>query len=206
MSKFCFMDKTKSNKHFILGSSSKRRLELLGQIGIKPNLILSPNIDEKIFSKELPRTYVKRMSLEKNRVFQQKYSQSIILTADTVVSVGRRILPKTIDIKKAEECLKLISGRRHKVFTSFTLYTPPNTIKTNTIQSIIKFKRLHPDEISYYLASKEWEGKAGGYAIQGIAASFVNFISGSYSNVVGLPLAELYRALIFLGYKFKNDQ
>jgi len=199
------MDKTKLNKHFILASSSKRRLELLSQIGVKPDLILSPNIDEKIFSKELPHIYVKRMSLEKNRVFQQKYPESIILTADTVVSVGRRILPKTMDINKAEECLKLISGRRHKVFTSFTLHTPNSSLKTKTIKSIIKFKRLHPDEISYYLASKEWKGKAGGYAIQGIAASFINFISGSYSNVVGLPLAELYRLLISIGYNFKND-
>ena len=198
------MDKTKLNKHFILASSSKRRLELLSQIGVKPDLILSPNIDEKIFSKELPHIYVKRMSLEKNRVFQQKYPESIILTADTVVSVGRRILPKTMDINKAEECLKLISGRRHKVFTSFTLHTPNSSLKTKTIKSIIKFKRLHPDEISYYLASKEWKGKAGGYAIQGIAASFINFISGSYSNVVGLPLAELYRLLISIGYNFKN--
>jgi septum formation protein len=199
------MDKTKLNKHFILASSSKRRLDLLGQIGVKPDLILSPNIEEKILYKELPRKYVERMSLEKNRVFQQEYSQSIILTADTVVSVGKRILPKAMDIKSAEECLKLISGRRHKVFTSFTLYTPNNSLKTKTIQSIIKFKRLHPDEMIYYLASKEWEGKAGGYAIQGIASSFINFISGSYSNVVGLPLAELYRTLTSIGYKFKND-
>ena len=199
------MDKTKLNKHFILASSSKRRLELLSQIGVKPDLILSPNIDEKIFSKELPHIYVKRMSLEKNRVFQQKYPQSIILTADTVVSVGRRILPKTTDVNLAEECLKLISGRRHKVFTSFTLYSPNSSLKTKTIQSIIKFKRLHPNEISNYLDTKEWKGKAGGYAIQGIAASFVNFISGSYSNVVGLPLAEIYRVLISIGYKFKND-
>ena len=200
------MDLTKLNKHFILGSSSIRRLELLNQIAVKPDLILSPNIDEKIFSRELPRAYVERMSIEKNRVFQQKYFESIILTADTVVSVGRRILPKTMDINTAEKCLQLISGRRHKVFTSFTLYTPHNSLKTKTIKSIIKFKRLHPDEISYYLSSKEWEGKAGGYAIQGIAASFINFISGSYSNIVGLPLAELYRTLISIGYKFKNDE
>ena len=199
------MDKTKLNKHFILASSSQRRLELLRQIGIKPNLILSPNINEEILCKELPLKYVKRMSLEKNRVFQQKYPQSIILTADTVVSVGRRILPKTTDVNLAEECLKLISGRRHKVFTSFTLYSPNSSLKTKTIQSIIKFKRLHPNEISYYLDTKEWKGKAGGYAIQGIAASFVNFISGSYSNVVGLPLAEIYSVLISIGYKFKND-
>ena len=199
------MDKNKLNKQFVLGSGSKRRLELLSQIGVKPDLVLLPNINEKVLSKELPHIYVQRMSLEKNKVFQQQYSQSIILTADTVVAIGRRILPKTMDANTAEECLKLISGRRHKVFTSFTLNTPHNSLKTKTIQSIIKFKRLHPDEISYYLATKEWEGKAGGYAIQGIAASFINFISGSYSNVVGLPLAELYRVLISIGYNFKND-
>ena len=198
------MDKTELNNHFILGSSSIRRLELLNQIGVIPDLILSPNINEDIFSKELPRVYVKRMSLDKNRVFQQQYPQSIILTADTVVSVGRRILPKTMDINTAEECLNLISGRRHNVFTSFTLYTPHNSLKTKTVKSVIKFKRLHSNEISYYLASKEWEGKAGGYAIQGMASSYINFISGSYSNVVGLPLAELYRALASIGYKLKN--
>ena len=199
------MDKNKLNKQFILGSGSKRRLELLNQMGVKPDLILSPNINEKIFSNELPRKYVQRMSTEKNIVFQPKYSQSIILTADTIVSLGRRILPKTIDINTAEECLNLISGRRHKVFTSFAIHSPKNSLKINTVQSIVKFKRLHPDEISYYLESNEWQGKAGGYAIQGIASSFVNFISGSYSNIVGLPLAELYRALISIGFKFKND-
>ena len=171
------MDRTELNKHFILASSSKRRLELLSQIGVKPDLILSPNIDEKIFSKELPRIYVERMSLEKNRVFQKKYPQSIILTADTVVSVGRRILPKTMDVTLAEECLKLISGRRHKVLTSFALYSPDFPLKVKTIKSTVKFKRLHPDELDYYLKSKEWEGKAGGYAIQGFAASYINFLS-----------------------------
>ena len=110
-----------------------------------------------------------------------------------------------MDINTAEECLKLISGRRHKVFTSFTLHSPNSSLKTKTIQSIIKFKRLHPDEINYYLATKEWEGKAGGYGIQEIAASFINFISGSYSNVVGLPLAELYRVLVSIGFNFEND-
>ena len=127
------------------------------------------------------------------------------MTADTVVSLGRRILPKTLDLKMAEECLKLISGRRHKVLTSFTLYSPDFPIKVKTIQSIVKFKRLSSDELNFYLKSKEWEGKAGGYAIQGIAASYVNFLSGSYSNVVGLPVAELYRALLSIGYKFNND-
>ena len=194
------------NKQFILGSQSERRLELLNQIGVKPDLILNPNINEIKKINELPLNYVKRMAIEKNYIFQAKYSGSIILTADTVVSVGRRILPKTIDIKTAEECLKLISGRRHKVFTCFALIAPKVSIKVKTIQSIVKFKRLTQEEINYYLLSNEWVGKAGGYAIQGKAASFINFLSGSYSNVVGLPLAELYRMLISIGYKFSNDK
>ena len=199
------MNKTKLNKQFILASGSKRRLELLNQISIKPDLVLTPDINETNYSQELPLNYVKRMSVEKNKVFQTKYSQSIILTADTVVSLGRRILPKALNLKMAEECLKLISGRRHKVLTSFTLYSPDFPIKVKTIQSIVKFKRLHSDELDYYLKSREWEGKAGGYAIQGLAASYINFLSGSYSNVVGLPLAELYRALLSIGYKFNHD-
>ena len=105
----------------------------------------------------------------------------------------------------AKECLQLISGRRHKVLTSFALYSPDFPLKVKTIKSIVKFKRLHPDELDYYLKSKEWEGKAGGYAIQGIAAAYINFLSGSYSNVVGLPLAELYRSLLSIGYNFNND-
>ena len=199
------MNKTNSNKQFILASGSKRRLDLLNQIYVKPDLILTPDIDEINLSNELPLDYVRRISIEKNKVFQSKYSESIILTADTVVSLGRRILPKTVNSQMAEECLKLISGRRHKVFTSFTLYSPDFPIKVKTTQSIVKFKRLHSEELNYYLKSKEWEGKAGGYAIQGIAASYINFLSGSYSNVVGLPLAELYRALLSIGYKFNND-
>ena len=200
------MDKSNLNNHFILGSGSERRIDLLKQIGVKPDLILTPNINEASKYKELPLSYVKRMAVDKNMVFQNKYPQSIILTADTIVSVGSRILPKAIDAKVAEECLRLISGRRHKVFTSFCLYSPNNPLKIKTTQSIVKFKRLEFKEISYYLETKEWQGKAGGYAIQGIAASFINFLSGSYSNIVGLPLAELYRMLLSLGYQFNNDK
>ncbi len=198
------MNKTKLNKQFILASGSKRRLDLLNQIAVKPDLILTPDINETYYPKELPQNYVRRMSIEKNKVFQSKYSQSIILTADTVVSLGRRILPKAINLKMAEECLNLISGRRHKVLTSFALYSPDTPLKVKTIQSIVKFKRLHSEELEYYLKSKEWEGKAGGYAIQGVAASYINFLSGSYSNIVGLPLAQLYRALLSIGYDFNN--
>ena len=200
------MSKSNVNKHFILGSGSERRINLLRQIGIYPDLILEPNINEENLSNELPLNYVKRMAFEKNKIFQEEYPQSIILTADTIVSVGRRILHKVTEVRQAEECLKLISGRRHNVFTCFCLFSPDNQLKIKTVQSVVKFKRLDPKEISYYLASNEWQGKAGAYGIQGIAASFINFLSGSYSNVVGMPLAELYRMLLSIGYQFNNDQ
>ena len=199
------MNNSNFNSHFILGSGSARRIDLLNQIGIYPDLILKPNINEVSQLNELPLNYVKRIATEKNKIFQSKHPHSIILTADTVVSVGRRILHKATEAKYAEERLRLISGRRHKVITCFCLFSPDNPFKIKTVQSIVKFKRLDAKEISYYLALNEWKGKAGGYAIQGIAASFINFLSGSYSNVVGLPLAELYRMLLSIGYKFNND-
>ena len=200
------MNKSNVNKHFILGSGSSRRIDLLHQIGVYPDLILKPNINEVNQKNELPLNYVKRIAVEKNKIFQDKYPSSIILTADTVVSVGRRILHKVTEAKQAEEYLKLISGRRHKVLTSFCLFSPDNQLKIKTVQSVVKFKRLNSKEIFYYIQSNEWQGKAGAYGIQGIAASFISFLSGSYSNVVGLPLAELYRMLLSIGYKFNNDQ
>ena len=169
-------------------------------------MVLPPEINEIIKPKELPINYVKRMAIEKNIIFQDQHKQSIILTADTIVSLGRRVLPKAINKEIAESCLKQLSGRRHKVYTSFAISTPNNILRTKTVQSIVKFKRLDAKEILYYLDSNEWEGKAGGYAIQGVAASFINFISGSYSNIVGLPLAEVYRMLLSVGYEFRNDK
>ena len=200
------MDNPKINKHFILGSGSPRRSDLLKQIGVNLDLVLPPEINEIIKPKELPINYVKRMAIEKNIIFQDQHKQSIILTADTIVSLGRRVLPKAINKEIAESCLKQLSGRRHKVYTSFAISTPNNILRTKTVQSIVKFKRLDAKEILYYLDSNEWEGKAGGYAIQGVAASFINFISGSYSNIVGLPLAEVYRMLLSVGYEFRNDK
>ena len=196
----------KFNQNFILASRSARRITLLEQIGITPDLIVTPNIDEKINLKELPIDYVKRMANEKNIIFQANYPKSIILSADTIVTIGRRILPKAINIQIAEACLKKLSGRRHKVYTSFALSSPNNKIRIKTVQSIVKFKRLDKNEIARYINSNEWQDKAGGYAIQGIAASLINFISGSYSNIVGLPLAELYRTLVSIDYKFNNDK
>ena len=196
----------KFNQNFILASGSARRIALLEQIGITPDLIVTPNIDEKINLKELPIDYVKRMANEKNIIFQANYPKSIILSADTIVTICRRILPKAINIQIAEACLKKLSGRRHKVYTSFALSSPNNKIRIKTVQSIVKFKRLDKNEIARYINSNEWQDKAGGYAIQGMAASLINFISGSYSNIVGLPLAELYRTLVSIDYKFNNDK
>ena len=200
------MDDTKVNKYLILGSGSQRRSDLLKQIGIYPDLVIPPEIDEIIKSKELPLNYVKRMAVEKNLITQDKHKQSIILTADTIVSLGRRVLPKAVNEETAASCLTQLSGRRHKVYTSVVISSPKNILRIKTVQSIVKFKRLDAKEISFYLGSNEWEGKAGGYAIQGIAASFINFISGSYSNIVGLPLAEVYRMLLSVGYQFNNDK
>ena len=127
------MNKFNLNNQFVLGSASPRRLDLLNQIGINPDLVDAPNIDETNLKKELPLNYVKRMAIEKSLILQPKYKNSIIITADTVVALGRRILPKTTDVKMAEDCLRMISGRRHKVLTSFALYSPNKTIKVKTV-------------------------------------------------------------------------
>ena len=193
---------TKKNEiHFVLGSSSPRRKELLGQIGIFPDTIVKPNIQETIFKKEIPLSYVKRMAKLKMDFVQNKYPQSIILTADTVVSVGRRVLSKTFLKEELVSYLGLLSGRRHRVITAFSISSPFFKQKVKYVTSVVKFKRLTQVEKDFYLKSNEWKGKAGGYAIQGIASRYINYLSGSYSNVVGLPLSEVYNSLISIGYK-----
>ena len=189
----------KNKINFVLGSSSPRRKLILIQSGIKPDIIFSPNIKEDVLKNELPLMYVKRMAKEKMDIVKDKYPESIILTADTIVYVGRRILPKTMDYDEAKFCLNLLSGRRHKVTTAFNVSGPQFVGKTRYVSSIVKFKRLSYQEITFYLDSLEWQGKAGGYAIQGLASRYIDFISGSYTNVVGLPLAEVYRTLISSG-------
>jgi septum formation protein len=173
----------------VLASSSPRRRELLAQIGIVPARIASPDIDETARRGELPRDYALRMALEKAAAVTRDDGE-VVLAGDTVVAVGRRILPRAADADEVARCLTLLSGRRHRVFSAVALVAADEQVRSRVSETILTFKRLHADEIAAYAASGEGEGKAGGYAIQGHAALFVRWLAGSYSGVVGLPLAE----------------
>lgn len=177
----------------ILASASPRRVALLAQIGMTPAAILPAQIDESPRPGELPAPYAVRIAREKCAVIA--HPESRILAADTVVALGRRILPKADDAATARRCLQLLSGRRHQVLTAVCLRDAQGAYRETLVRTVVKFARLSPADIDAYLASGEWEGKAGGYAIQGTAASFVAFIAGSYSNVVGLPLHETAKLL-----------
>ena len=188
------------NLKFILGSSSPRRLELLKQINFYPNEIFKPEINEDPQKKELPILYVKRMAKEKMDVVKKKFPNDLILTADTIVYVGRRIIDKTNEKSKAIKFLELLSGRRHRVSTAFNLYCKDKIDSLRVVTSIVKMKRLTDNEIKSYIESNEWKGKAGAYGIQGSAEKFIQFISGSYTNIVGLPLNQVYGSLNSIGY------
>lgn len=190
-----------NNIKFVLGSASKRRLSLLKQINIIPDIVFSPNIDEFVKKKELPLIYAKRMASEKMVVIKKKFPNELILTADTVVYLGRRLIDKTNDKTKALEFLKILSGRRHRVSTAFNIYLKDKINTLRVVTSIIKIKRLSDLEIYNYLETNEWKGKAGAYALQGSAEKFIQFMSGSYSNVVGLPLNQVYGSLNSIGFK-----
>lgn len=182
----------------ILGSASPRRRDLLAQIGIVADAVLPAEIDETPHRDELPRRYAERLALEKAAAVAAGPSD-LVLTADTVVAVGRRILGKPVDSAEAVAFLHLLSGRRHRVTTAVCLRIGERT-SLRTVETRVRVKRLSDAEVSAYLRSGEWRGKAGGYAIQGIAAAFVPEISGSYTNVVGLPLTETANLLIGAGY------
>ena len=183
----------------ILASASKARLELLESVGISPDKILNTNIDETARKSEKPLDYVSRIALEKNKAVKKKKSE-IVLTADTVVALGRRIIQKPNNEEEALYFLNLLSGRRHKVYTSICIFSKEKYYQKNVITTL-KMKRLSNDEKKCYLLSDEWKGKAGGYSIQGAASYFFPFISGSYSNVVGLPLTETVGMLLGIGFK-----
>jgi septum formation protein len=174
----------------VLASASPRRLELLRQIGIEPAAIDPADTDETPHRDEAPRAYAERMAKAKLAVVAPRHPEALVLAADSVVAVGRRILPKVETKDEALRCLRLLSGRRHRVLGGLALAVPGGKPRTRLVETVVRFKRLEPAEVDAYLASGEWQGKAGGYAIQGRAAAFVAFISGSYSNVVGLPLFE----------------
>lgn len=190
----------------VLASGSPRRLELLHQIGIEPDHLSPVDADETPNRGEVPRSLAKRLSREKaelaieNAKRSEVLQDSYILTADTVVGLGRRILPKAEMLDEAATSLRLLSGRNHRVYTSITLVTPKGAMRHKLVETRVRFKRLSRDEMEGYLASGEWRGKAGGYAIQGIAGSFVVKLVGSYSNVVGLPLYETASLLSGEGY------
>jgi len=192
----------------ILASASPRRLQLLQQIGIEPVALKPADLDESPLKNEQPRALARRLSEEKAAAIHQIYKDddhlggSYILAADTVVAVGRRSLPKTELAEEAIQCLTLLSGRTHKVFTGVSLVTPKGKTRTKVVETRIRFKRLTND-IDPYVASGEWRGKAGGYAIQGIAGSFVVNLVGSYSSVVGLPLHETSNLLLGEGYPLR---
>ena len=188
---------------FVLASNSPRRRELLEQAGIKIDRIVNPDIDETQFKNELPISYVTRMSTAKCKVIKKSESD-FVLTADTVVIRGRKIFGKPANFDMAFEYLKLLSGQRHRVITSVCL-AHKNRLKVRNVVTIVKMKQLSNIEISTYLNSNEWQGKAGGYAIQGKASKFIPFISGSYTNVVGLPLTETINLLVGNGFIIKNN-
>jgi septum formation protein len=186
----------------ILASASPRRLDLLAQIGIVPDAVHPADIDESAQRGELPRPHAARLALEKAQAVAVGLDGSAaILAADTVVALGRRILPKAEDEKTARDCLQHLSGRRHTVYGGIALIAPDGTVKTRMVETAVVFKRLHKTEIAAYLACGEWQGKAGGYAIQGRAAAFIRRINGSYSNVVGLGLFETAALLTSIGFE-----
>ncbi len=185
----------------ILASASPRRLALLRQIGIEPQAVSPSHIDETPRKRELPVPYARRMAEEKAAAAVPAHPGAFILAADTVVAVGRRLLPKAEDAATARRCLALLSGRRHRVYGGLVVIAPDGRRAVRLVTSIVWIKRLHPAEIDAYIAAGEWQGKAGGYAIQGRAAAFIPRIGGSYSNVVGLPLAETAAVLAGLGHR-----
>ena len=177
----------------ILASASPRRLVLLAQIGLVPADVRAADIDESPLAGETPRALAARLALAKAEAVRRP--GEAVLAADTVVALGRRMLPKAETRAQAEHCLRRISGRRHDVLTGLVLIGPDGRRSLRVVQSVVGFQRLTPDQITAYLDSGEWQGKAGGYAIQGRAAAHIRFISGSYSNIVGLPLFETAQML-----------
>jgi septum formation protein len=195
-----------SRPDLILASSSPRRLALLNQIGIDPEHLVPANVDETPEKGELPRKLAARLADLKAEAAWEKATaagiaaNAMILAADTVVAVGRRVLPKAETMEEASQCLRLLSGRNHRVYTGICLITPKQQVRRRLVETRLRFKRLSHKEMESYLASAEWRGKAGGYAIQGIAGSFVVKLVGSYSAVVGLPLNETADLLAGEGY------
>ncbi|HUE79850.1 MAG TPA: nucleoside triphosphate pyrophosphatase [Sphingomicrobium sp.] len=184
----------------ILASASPRRLDLLARIGIVPDAVVPADVDESIPKGELPRDHALRLARAKAEAVAGREPDALVLAADTVVAVGRRILPKVEDEATLRACLALLSGRRHRVMTGVALAIPGEKLRSRLVETIIAMKRLSTQEVDFYAAHGEWKGKAGGYALQGYGEVYVRHIAGSYSNVVGLPLAETRALLKGAGY------
>ncbi|HKT86472.1 MAG TPA: Maf family nucleotide pyrophosphatase [Novosphingobium sp.] len=177
----------------VLASASPRRRELLSRLGLVPAAVVAADVDEAPLKQELPRDYARRVAREKALAVHADGAH--VLAGDTVVACGRRILPKAEDEAAARQCLALLSGRRHRVLSAVALKAPDGTLRERLAETIVRFKALSGEEIEHYIAGGEWEGKAGGYAIQGSAEGLIAWIGGSHSAVVGLPLFET-RALL----------
>lgn len=189
-----------SPQRLVLASASPRRLDLLAQIALSPDAVDPAAIDEAPLARELPARHAVRLAEAKARAIAPRHPGAFVLGADTVVACGRRILPKALEPGEARYCLELLSGRRHRVHGGIAVALPDGRVVSRRVETAVTFKRLEAAEIEDYLASGEWHGKAGGYAIQGLAARFVRQIIGSYSNVVGLPLFET--ASLLAGHGF----
>ncbi len=190
---------TGSSQKLILASASPRRRELIARLGVEPDAIAPADIDETPAKDELPRDYTVRMAREKAEAAAS--ADAYVLAGDTVVAAGRRILPKAEDEATARRCLELLSGRRHTVLSAIALRAPDGVMREKLSTTQVKFKRLSAEELDAYLAGGEWDGKAGGYAIQGSAEGLISWIQGSHSSVVGLPLFETRALLKAAGFR-----
>lgn len=188
-----------ASSRLILASASPRRRELLARLGVEPDAVAPANIDETPLKGETPRNYAARMGREKARAAHE--DGAFVLAGDTVVALGRRILPKAEDRTTAQQCLALLSGRRHRVLSSVVLLHPDGTLREKLSETIVRFKRLSDEELTAYLDCGEWDGKAGGYAIQGAAEGLIAWIEGSHSGVMGLPLYETRTLLKSAGFQ-----
>ncbi|MCP9629419.1 Maf-like protein [Rhodopseudomonas palustris] len=194
----------------VLASASPRRLALLNQAGIEPDALRPADVDETPTKGELPRACATRLARAKAEAalksvqLDDDLRGAFVLTADTVVAVGRRILPKAELVDEASQCLRLLSGRNHRVYSAICLVTPKGGFRQRLVETKVRFKRLNEEDIDGYVASGEWRGKAGGYAVQGIAGSFVVKIVGSYTNIVGLPLYETVNLLGGEGFPIRQ--
>lgn len=194
----------------VLASGSPRRLALLQQAGIEPTALLPADVDEAPLRSESPRELVRRLARSKAEVARRAarretgLKDAFVVAADTVVAVGRRVLPKAEIAEEADACLRLLSGRTHRVYTAVVVVTPRDAVRDRLVETRLRFKRLSRDELERYLASGEWRGKAGGYAVQGLAGTFVVKLVGSYTSVVGLPLYETVALLEGSGFPVRR--